>query len=33
MQNGSLDGRHSEFLGHLLGDMQYLQRSYPNAEW
>ena len=33
MQNGSLDGRHSEFLGHLLGDMQYLQRAYPNAEW
>ncbi len=33
MQNGSLEGRHSEFLGHLLGDMQYLQRAYPNAEW
>lgn len=33
MQNGSLDGRHSEYLGHLLGDMQYLQRSYPDAKW
>jgi len=33
MQNGSLDGRHSEYLGHLLGDMQFLQRSYPNAKW
>ncbi len=33
MQNGSLNGLHSEFLGHLLGDMQYLQRAYPNAEW
>lgn len=33
MQKGSLDGRHSEFLGHLLGDMQYLQRAYPDAKW
>ncbi len=33
MQKGSLTGLHSEFLGHLLGDMQYLQRAYPNAEW
>jgi ring-1,2-phenylacetyl-CoA epoxidase subunit PaaC len=33
MQKGSLDGRHSEYLGHLLGDMQYLQRSYPDAKW
>ena len=33
MQSGSLKGMHSEFLGHLLGDMQYLQRAYPNAEW
>ncbi|MEN8927686.1 MAG: 1,2-phenylacetyl-CoA epoxidase subunit PaaC [Flavobacteriales bacterium] len=33
MQKGSLEGRHSEFLGHLLGDMQYLQRAYPDAKW
>jgi len=33
MQKGSLSGLHSEFLGHLLGDMQYLQRAYPDAEW
>ncbi|MEN8786718.1 MAG: 1,2-phenylacetyl-CoA epoxidase subunit PaaC, partial [Flavobacteriales bacterium] len=33
MQKGSLSGLHSEFLGHLLGDMQYLQRAYPDAKW
>lgn len=27
-QNG-----HSEHLGHLLADMQYLQRTYPDATW
>ena len=26
-------GRHSEHLGHLLAEMQYLQRSYPGAQW
>jgi ring-1,2-phenylacetyl-CoA epoxidase subunit PaaC len=26
-------GRHSEHLGHLLTDLQYLQRSYPGARW
>lgn len=26
-------GRHTEHLGHLLGDMQYLQRAYPGASW
>jgi len=26
-------GRHSEHLGHLLGEMQYLQRTYPGARW
>lgn len=26
-------GRHSEHLGHLLADLQYLQRSYPGASW
>jgi ring-1,2-phenylacetyl-CoA epoxidase subunit PaaC len=24
---------HSEHLGHLLGEMQHLQRSYPGARW
>jgi ring-1,2-phenylacetyl-CoA epoxidase subunit PaaC len=26
-------GRHSEHLGHLLSEMQFLQRSYPGATW
>ena len=26
-------GVHTEHLGHLLGDMQHLQRSYPGARW
>ena len=25
--------RHSEHLGHLLTEMQWLQRAYPGAEW
>jgi len=33
MQKGSLNGMHSEALGHLLTEMQYLQRAYPNAKW
>jgi ring-1,2-phenylacetyl-CoA epoxidase subunit PaaC len=26
-------GAHSEHLGYLLADMQYLQRTYPGAQW
>jgi ring-1,2-phenylacetyl-CoA epoxidase subunit PaaC len=26
-------GQHSEHLGYLLAEMQYLQRSYPDARW
>lgn len=26
-------GRHSEHLGHLLAEMQYMQRAYPGAQW
>ena len=26
-------GAHSEHLGHLLGEMQHLQRAYPGARW
>jgi ring-1,2-phenylacetyl-CoA epoxidase subunit PaaC len=26
-------GVHSEHLGHLLGEMQHLQRTYPGAQW
>ncbi|MCA0381239.1 MAG: phenylacetate-CoA oxygenase subunit PaaC [Bacteroidetes bacterium] len=32
-QTGGLHGRHTEYLGYLLAEMQYLQRAYPNSEW
>jgi ring-1,2-phenylacetyl-CoA epoxidase subunit PaaC len=30
---GGRMGRHSEHLGHLLSEMQFLQRAYPGATW
>ena len=33
MDGGGKQGRHSEHLGHLLTDMQFLQRAYPGAQW
>ena len=30
---GGREGRHSEHMGYLLADMQYMQRTYPNMEW
>jgi ring-1,2-phenylacetyl-CoA epoxidase subunit PaaC len=30
---GGRSGRHSEHLGHLLSEMQFLQRAYPSATW
>ncbi|MBX3510739.1 MAG: phenylacetate-CoA oxygenase subunit PaaC [Hyphomonadaceae bacterium] len=30
---GGRSGRHSEHLGHMLSEMQFLQRAYPDAEW
>lgn len=30
---GSREGKHSEHLGYLLAEMQFLQRAYPNATW
>ena len=30
---GGRSGRHSEHLGHLLSEMQFLQRAYPGATW
>ena len=32
-QSGGKEGRHTEHLGYLLTEMQYLQRVYPNAIW
>ena len=33
MQRGGRQGRHTEALGHLLSEMQILQRSHPGAKW
>ena len=30
---GGKQGIHTEHLGHLLSEMQYLQRAYPDAKW
>jgi ring-1,2-phenylacetyl-CoA epoxidase subunit PaaC len=32
-QSGGRAGRHTEHLGHLLAEMQHLQRTYPGATW
>jgi ring-1,2-phenylacetyl-CoA epoxidase subunit PaaC len=31
--DGGRRGMHSEHLGYILADMQYMQRAYPNMEW
>jgi ring-1,2-phenylacetyl-CoA epoxidase subunit PaaC len=33
MQEGGKTGTHTEHLGYILSELQYLQRAYPNAEW
>lgn len=33
MQSGGKEGRHTEHLGYLLAEMQYLQRTHPNSQW
>ncbi len=33
MQTGGREGKHTEHLGFLLTELQYLQRTYPGAEW
>lgn len=30
---GCKEGVHSELLGHILSEMQYLPRAYPDAKW
>ena len=32
-RHGGKQGRHSEHLGPLLAEMQFLQRAYPNGQW
>jgi ring-1,2-phenylacetyl-CoA epoxidase subunit PaaC len=33
MHSGGRAGRHTEHLGHLLSELQYVQRAYPGAKW
>jgi len=33
MTTGSKRGIHTEYLGYILAEMQYLQRAYPDAKW
>lgn len=33
MQTGGRSGRHSEYLGYILAELQFLQRAYPDARW
>ena len=33
MQKGGREGIHTENLGHILAEMQYLVRTYPDAKW
>lgn len=32
-RSGGRTGFHTEHLGHLLGEMQWMQRTYPGLEW
>lgn len=33
MQEGGKTGIHSEHMGFILAELQYMQRAYPNMEW
>ena len=33
MQTGGKNGLHSEHMGFILAELQYLQRSYPGSKW
>ncbi len=33
MQTGGKTGLHTEHLGYILAELQYMQRTYPGAEW
>ena len=32
-QKGGKQGIHSEYMGYILTEMQYMQRTYPNMNW
>ena len=33
MQTGGKEGKHTEHLGYVLTELQYMQRAYPGCEW
>ncbi len=33
MQEGGRDGRHTEHLGYILAELQFMQRAYPGMQW
>lgn len=33
MNSGGRRGHHSDHLGHILAEMQFMQRAYPGLEW
>jgi len=33
MQTGGKEGNHTEHLGYILADLQFMQRAYPKSEW
>ncbi len=32
MQTGGKEGKHTEHLGYILTELQYMQRAYPGLE-
>lgn len=33
MHTGGKEGKHTEHLGYILTELQYIQRTYPDSEW
>ena len=33
MQTGGKEGKHTEYLGFILAELQFMQRAYPGCEW
>lgn len=33
MMKGGREGKHSEYLGYILAELQFLPRAYPGAKW
>ena len=31
--SGGRQGLHTEHMGHLLSELQYMQRAYPGLQW